>query len=70
MSERPFTFRRPGPAGSASFREWERLIRAHPCPRCGGRRVPCSLCSGWRVDPAVAVPEPHGRPPPIVDITA
>jgi hypothetical protein len=68
MSE-PSTFKRPGPRGSASFREWEPLIREHPCPGCRGKRSPCSVCAGWRVDPEVAVPEPENRPPPIVDYT-
>jgi hypothetical protein len=65
----PGSVRRPGPRGSASFHEWERLIREHPCPRCRGKRIPCSVCGGWRVDPEVAVPEPDNRPPPIVHFT-
>jgi hypothetical protein len=68
MVSKPFTFERPGPEESETFRRWQWLIERYPCPRCGGKgRRPCKLCSGWRVDPAVAVPDKEGGPPPIVD---
>ena len=34
-----------------SLAEMIELSREHPCPGCGGRRVPCETCEGTRVHP-------------------
>jgi hypothetical protein len=44
-------FDRPKTVKSPEFAAWAKAIRAHPCPRCQGRRKPCDLCKGSRIDP-------------------
>jgi hypothetical protein len=39
-----------------TFRDWLRISREHPCPRCHGRRIPCDLCEGTRINPDYEIP--------------
>lgn len=34
---------------------WPALTREHPCPNCHGKRVPCDMCRGARINPEIAI---------------
>lgn len=62
MAERPKRIK----ASEWSFGLGLRESREHPCPGCHGIRKPCSVCNGYRIDPAwiIVVPDPevpHGE---------